>query len=179
MRKFNMFLTIGIMLLVILHGLEGAFSLFGANRVPSRVIAYTAMALVGVHIVIGTILTVQTLLVWKKNGVGYFKANLGFWTRRISGFVVLIPLVMHLTIFSNPSDDLVRLREFTLGRMISQILLLVTLGLHIFCNVRPALLSVGIKGKKMVLADILFALSVLLLVFAIAFFVYYMRWMAL
>ena len=179
MRKFNMILTMGILLLVLIHGIMGAFGLFGANANALKVVARVAATLIAVHVVLTTILTIQTCRARKKAGAGYFKENRLFWTRRITGFTILIPLYMHLMIFMEQSGEAYRLREFTTGRMISQILLVLTLALHILTNVRPALIGFGVKGRKAILADAVFFLSVMLLIFAVAFFIYYLRWIRL
>ena len=93
------------------------------------------------------ILTVKTLLTIKKSGKGYFRENLLFWTRRISGFALII-------------DEAYRLVFFHSGRLISQILLAACLALHIIMNIRPMLIGMGAKQRGLLSADICFVLSV-------------------
>ena len=107
----------------------------------------------------------------------YFRENKLFWTRRITGFVLIIPLLMHLLIFSGTGDEAYRLVFFHSGRLISQILLIAALALHILTNIRPALIGLGIKAGRLLSADICFVLSVVLLLCCCAFCVYYLRWM--
>ena len=71
-----------------------------------------------------------------------------------------------------------RLEVFNTGRLISQLLMVAALGVHIITNIRPMFISLGIKGIKKYVVDILVVLSVLLLVFAVAFVVYFARWAA-
>lgn len=179
MRKLNMFVVIAMLVTFLAHGIMGSFKLFGADANTLKHVARLGVGLVVVHMVIVTILTVKTLYARHKSGAGYFKGNGLFWTRRLSGFAVIIPLVMHLTIFTTTNSDAFRLEVFNTGRLISQILLVVTLLVHVISNIRPLFIGLGIKGFKRYLADILLVLSIILFVFAVAFAVYYIRWMRL
>ena len=85
---------------------------------------------------------------------------------------------MHLVFFRSANADVYRLQVFTAGRMISQILLVLAIALHVLTNIRPALIGLGVKDTKAFAVDLLLVLSVLLLMFAAAFAVYYVRWAA-
>ena len=95
MRKLNIIVIVGILLTVLCHILIGSFMLLGADNTIPKVLSRTALTLTGIHAVISSVLTVKTLRIRKKAGAGYFKENLMFWARRISGFAIIIPLVMH------------------------------------------------------------------------------------
>jgi len=183
MRKLNIFLVAGMMVTFIIHAITASGTLLGSNAVNNKVIARASAGFAAAHMVVGTVLTIRTLKSLKsaaRDGrkVSYFKENKLFWTRRISGFAIIIPLVMHLFIFTSPSGntDAYRLNVFTTGRMISQILLVITLAVHIITNVKPVLITFGIKRLKPYSTDIILVISVLLLIFAVAFLVYYIRW---
>ena len=178
MRKLNMFLVIGMLATFLIHGITGALQLAGAGTSAQKTIAWICAGFICAHAVIGLILTVQTISARRRAGAGYFKDNLLFWTRRISGFALLIPLAMHLFIFRAAAGSAYRLQVFTQGRMISQILLVVLLALHVLTNIKPALIAFGVRGHRAFAVDILFVLSVLLLLFAAAFAIYYLRWAA-
>ena len=134
------------------------------------------MGLIAVHTVIGIRLTADTLRVRKKTGVGYFRENTLFWARRVSGFAVMVLLVFHITAFGDRSGALYRLQWFDTAKLVTQLLLTGTLALHILSNVKPVLISFGVRSLKERAGDILFILSVLLLFMAAAFIVYYIRW---
>ena len=178
MRRINIFVVTGIMIAFVFHAISGSIRLFGADAGSPLISAWICMFLVGVHVIITAILTVRTLLTIKKSGKGYFRENLLFWARRISGFALLIPLVMHLFVFSGTGDEAYRLVFFHSGRLISQILMVVALGLHILTNVHPLLIGLGVKHHGVLSADSLFVLTVFLLFCCGAFCVYYLRWMA-
>ena len=176
MRKWNAILTAAIMALFLLHGIFGAFQLFGVGSTALKAVAWTALALVAAHTVIGVKLTADSLRVWKQTGVGYFRQNKLFWARRISGFAVMVLLAFHMTAFGYSNSGAYRLRWFTDFKLATQLLLMVTLAIHILMNVRPMLISFGVRGLRRYVGDILFVLSVLLLFMAAAFVVYYLRW---
>ena len=178
MRKLNMILVIGMLVTFLIHGIMGALQLAGAGTDAQKIVGWICAGFICAHAVTSTVLTVQTLQAQKRSGAGYFKDNLLFWTRRISGFTILIPLVMHLLIFRASDAEVYRLQVFTAGRLISQILLIAAIALHALTNIKPALISFGVKGHKAFAVDILFILSVVLLLFAAAFAVYYLRWAA-
>lgn len=178
MRKANMVAVAGMLITFLLHGIFGSVRLLGGNSDTLKAVAYISVAFVTLHIILTCIMTCQTLIAWKKSGTGYFRQNKLFWARRISGFAILIPLVMHIVIFSPSNQDVIRLSVFTTGRLISQILLVLTIALHVITNAKPALITLGIRNLKKFTFDILFVLSVLMLFFAIAFLVYYLRWIA-
>ncbi|MBQ3379973.1 MAG: pilus assembly protein PilX [Clostridia bacterium] len=178
MRKLNVFLVIGIFATFLIHAITGGLKLAGADLDTPKAVSWICVGFIIMHVIVTVILTFQTLEARRKSSAGYFKDNILFWVRRISGFAVLIPLVMHIAIFRSSNADAYRLQVFTTGRMISQILLVATLALHILTNIRPLMISLGIRDTKSFAADFLLILSILLLLFAAAFAIYYLRWAA-
>lgn len=179
LRKINMFLVIGMLVTFLAHAISGGLRLAGASTAPATYLAWALTVFIALHMVVTTILTVQTLKARRLSGAGYFKENSAFWTRRISGFVILIPLIMHITIFMQPPEaDAYRLQVFTAGRLISQILLVAAIALHVLTNIRPAAISFGIRDGKAFRIDLMLILSVMLLLFAAAFAIFYIRWMS-
>ena len=176
MRKWNACLTAAILLLFLVHGILGSFQLFGLGDTAAKTIARVAEGLIYIHALIGLKLTVDTLRVRKKTGVGYFKENALFWARRISGFAILVLMAFHFNAFGETSGALYRLKVFDGLKLATQLLLVMTIALHIITNVKPALISFGIKSWRARTGEILVILSVLLLVMAAAFIVYYLRW---
>lgn len=178
MRKLNMFLVVGMLVTFLAHAVMGALQLSGANTNTLKPLAWVCVGLITAHIVVSAGLTIQTLYACKKSGTGYFRNNLMFWAKRITGLAIVIPLVMHLMIFHSESGDAFRLQVFTSGRMISQILFVAAIALHVLLNIKPLLTGFGVKENRAFSGDIIFVLSVVLLLLAAAFVVYYLRWTA-
>lgn len=176
MRKLNIFLVIGMLVTFLAHGIMGAIKLFGADANSLKPAAVACLCFMTAHVIVTSVLTVQTLHARRISGAGYFKDNLLFWARRVSGFAILIPLVMHLLIFSSPDSGAFRLQAFTEGRMISQILLAAALACHVLTNIEPALISFGVKDTKAFSHDIMFVFSSVILFAGAAFVVYWLRW---
>lgn len=179
MRRWNAVLSAGILVVFIIHGVLGGYQLLGAGSTAAKAAAWICLALIGAHTVLGIILTCDTLRVLRRTGVGYFRENMLFWARRVSGLAVMLLLAFHLTAFSDGSGAQLRLRWFGPARLTAQLLLTAALALHILSNARPLLLSFGVRSPKERAGDILLVLSVLLLFMAAAFVVYYLRWNSL
>ena len=178
MRKFNVVLTALIMALFLLHGVLGSFQLFGWGTVTSKALTHGLLTLVAVHAVLGLKMTWDSVKVWRRTGAPYLRQNALFWARRLSGLAIMVLLAFHLTAFSYSVEGAFRLRWFNAGRLVTQLLLLVSIAVHVIANVKPALIAFGIRRLRPRAADVLFVLSALLVVFAAAFIVYYVRWNA-
>lgn len=178
MRRLNLFLVVGMLVTFLAHAVMGALQLSGANTNTLKPLAWVCVGMMAAHIVVSAVLTVQTLYACKKSGTGYFRNNLLFWAKRITGLTIVIPLVMHLMIFHSESGDAFRLQVFTSGRMISQILFAAAIALHVLINIRPLLIGFGVKEHRVFAGDLIFVLSVVLLLLSAAFAVYYWRWMS-
>ena len=178
LRMINFFAVAGILVSFLIHSISGSVRLFGAQGISPKISARICMLFVVVHVIVSAILTVKTVKTIRKSGKSYFGENKLFWARRISGFALLIPLVMHLLIFRGTGDDAYRLVFFHSGRLVSQILLAACLALHIIMNIRPMLIGMGAKQRGLLSADICFVLSVVLLLCCCAFCFYWLRWVA-
>lgn len=182
MRQINAITAALSMLLFLVHliwgGLELAGVVKGGNRVFS-VIAYIMLALVTVHAVIGIKLTIDTLKASKKAGVSYVKANRLFWIRRVSGLALLVFMLLHVfTFMGKNTGDVYLLNVFGAFQLAVQILMVISLIVHLLCNIPPLRIAFGIDDKAGLRVDIMLVLAVLLLLGAAAFVVYYIRWMS-
>ena len=180
MRRLNLILVAGMLVSFLVHAIIGSMQLMGAqsNLRALMIAADFLVAFMAAHVAVSIIFSIRTLKAIKKSGAHYFKDNILFWVRRISGFLIIIPMIMHLMIFHSPKSEVYRLSAFTAGRLISQILLVASIALHILINVKPALMGFGVKGHRKFAGDIIFVLTILLFIFAIAFFIYFLRWTA-
>ena len=178
MRKLNAILTALIMILFLLHAVFGATELVGAGYNGLKIAARACFVLIVVHTLIGIKLTVDTLCVSRKTGVSYFRENRLFWARRISGLAVMILLCFHMFAFGKTTNGVFQIKPFTTVKLIAQILLVLSIALHVLTNIRPALISFGARGLKQHAGAILIVLSLVLLVFITTFIIYYLRWQA-
>ncbi len=177
MRKWNAILTLLILVLFLIHAIAGGFQLFGLSQTALKAVGRACMILILVHAGIGVKLTADSLVVWKKTGVGYFRENKLFWLRRISGFAILVFLALHLLAFHGTGTGSgYRLPWFTAGKLVSQILLILSIAVHGISNMRPSMLSLGAAGWRRWAVDILLVLAVLLFFLGAAFVIYYLRW---
>ncbi|MBQ9030995.1 MAG: pilus assembly protein PilX [Parasporobacterium sp.] len=178
MRKINAILGPAMILLLLIHVITGVFqltSVIPGGSMIRKVLAIILTVLVGIHMVIGILLTVQTLTACRKTGVSYFKNNELFWLRRISGFAMLFLIIAHILIFSGESGEAFRLHSFGSLPLILSLLLVLALAIHLITNIRPLFIALGIENRVF-LKDIMVILSILLLVSAAAFLFYYLRW---
>lgn len=176
MRRLNAILSAAILALFLIHGILGAFQMLGIGSAVMHTLAWVMTALIGVHAVFGTIMTVQTIKAWRKSGTAYRRGNQLFWARRISGYAVFILIFFHVTAFGYYEGDAYRLQWFTAFKLATQILLVMAIAVHVITNVKPLLISFGVKSLKERVPDILAALSILIAIMTLAFIIYYIRW---
>lgn len=176
MRKINTILSVLLLVIFMLHGLMGSFMLLGIGSSAGKILAWVGVAVLAAHTVIGVILTINTLKISKNAGNSYLKQNEVFWARRASGLAILILMFFHIGLFGGVQDGIYILFPFTTVKLITQLLLVAALFIHLFINIRPLLVSLGIISYKERRGDIYLILSVLLLFSAGAVIIYYIGW---
>lgn len=176
MRKVNTILSVMLFLIFLIHGVMGSFMLLGVGSSAGKILAMFGVLILAAHTVIGVLLTIQTLRSSKKNENHYPKQNALFWARRASGLAVLILGFFHIGLFGGVQDNAYILFPFTTVRLITQLLLVAALFVHLFINVRPLLVSLGVIKYKERRGDIYLILSVLLLFISGAAVIYYIGW---
>ena len=176
MRKINTILSVLLLVIFMLHGLMGSFMLLGIGSSAGKILAWVGVAVLAAHTVIGVILTIKTLKISKNTGNSYLKQNAVFWARRASGLAILILMFFHIGLFGGVQDGMYILFPFTTVKLITQLLLVAALFIHLFINIRPLLVSLGIISYKERRGDIYLILSVLLLFSAGAVIIYYIGW---
>ena len=176
MRKFNSILTAVILIMFVIHGFLGALTMTDIAMVITKHMARVMVVLVAIHTVISCILTARAIKTWKVTRAPYFKENTLFWARRISGLAVMILIVFHMFSFMSTTSGTFTLPFFGGFQLAANILLVVSIAVHVITNVKPMLISFGIRSLKPRAGDILFVLSVLLVLFIIGFIIYYVRW---
>lgn len=180
MRKLNAVVTALIMVCLLFHIVFGSYQLIGifpGGKILMKCVAWIMTFLILVHTVIGCVMTVRTLRIQKKTGASYFKENKMFWARRISGFAIILFLILHIVIFlGKNTDGSYRLNYFGSIQLLSQICLVLTIALHVISNVKPMLITFGIKSFKDFAADIIIVLSFVFVLAFIAFLIYFVKW---
>ena len=179
MRKVNAVISMAVMVLLLVHAVAGGFQLMGmvagGNRILS-VLAWIMSGLILGHIIIGIKLTIDTVKAIRKSGISYGRENRIFWARRISGFAVMLFVFCHIAIFMGSSGDVYRLTVFEGVQLATQILLVISLAVHVLTNIKPLLISFGIKGFRIYVKDVLFIIAIMMLFCGIAMVIYYLRW---
>ena len=176
MRKLNIITVIGMLITLLLHAVFGSLQMIGIGNTSLKVAAWILVGFVTAHMIIGIILTIKTLYAQKQSGAGYFKQNTMFWAARLSGFVVILFIIAHLLIFRSGNAEAYRLAVFNGFKLATQILLVVSIAIHVITNVKPMLMSFGIKGLKPYAGDIIIIISIILALTATAFIIYFIRW---
>ena len=179
MRKFNSILAAAILVLFIVHGFLGVLTMVDAVVIITKHMARFMLALIAIHTVLSCILTAKAIKTWKVTGAPYFKENALFWARRLSGFAIMILIAFHMTSFMSTTPKTFTLPYFGGSLLTANILLVVSVAVHVITNVKPMLIAFGIRSLKPKVGSILFVLSVLLILFIIGFIVYYFRWNAI
>lgn len=179
MRKWNAILSMCIIVLFLIHAVAGGFQLMGLLPGGIRILSVLArlmVALIILHTFIGVKLTWDSIMACKRSGVSYFKENKLFWARRISGFAIFIFMLIHVLLFLGKNEGVYRLNYFGTFQLITQILMVLSLAVHIITNVNPLIISLGIRSIKEYAVDILVVLSAILLFTGVGFVIYYIRW---
>lgn len=180
MRRINALTTVCVMVLFVMHLIWGAMILCGMIKGGNQVFSFFSnllIILILVHVLISLKLTFDTIAVWKKTGAAYLWENRLFWIRRVSGLALMLFIAVHMLIFSTDmSAGSPRLRLYDLPALISQILLVVSLLIHLLTNISPLRIALGLRDRGNFRADALCVLAILLLLSGTAFLIYFLRW---
>ena len=154
------------------------FGMIGGGSQQMTVLSYLLTGLVLAHVVIGFVLTGRTLKARRRAGRGYFKENRLFWIRRISGFALMLFIIVHMLQFMNISAGQgVRLQLFDGPALAGQLLLAVCLLVHLLSNITPLTLALGLSDRADTKTDVMIVLAVLLFLAGAGFIIYYLRWL--
>lgn len=176
MRKINGIISGVVLALFVLHGVLGALNLMNIAPVIVKALSRTMLALIGVHALLGIGLSVKAVVTAAKTHAPYFRQNRLFWARRLSGALIMLLVFFHMTAFGYTSGGVFRLVPFDVFRLITQLLFLLSVALHIITNVKPMLITFGVRKLRPKAGDILFLVSAAMLFMAVGFIIYYIRW---
>lgn len=176
MRRLNGILAMAALALFVVHGILGALNMMDIAPIVSKILSHIMLTLIIAHAAIAVGLTVRSVVIMAKTKAPYVRQNRLFWARRISGVLILALIFFHTTAFGTTSGGVFRLVPFDVFRLITQILFLLSVAVHIITNVKPVLITLGVKKLRPKAGDILFFLSAALLFMAAGFIIYYIRW---
>ena len=162
--------------LFVLHGVLGTLNMMNIAPIIVKALSRTMLALIGVHALISIGLSVKAVVTAAKTHAPYFRQNRLFWARRLSGALIMLLVFFHMTAFGYTSGGVFRLVPFDVFRLITQLLFLLSVALHIITNVKPMLITFGVRKLRPKAGDILFFVSAAMLFMAVGFIIYYIRW---
>ena len=182
MRKINALLSAAIMLLFVIHAIIGTFQMTGiysGGGIFSSAVSYGLIIFTLLHALIGVILTAKTVISAKKSGVFYIRENKKFLAVRLSGLTLMMLIFCHMMEFMGyvNSSGAFRLFVFDEAALAVNILLVISMLIHIILNVNPLLIALGAKRLKPYAPDILFVISAVCFFGALGFVIYYVRWL--
>lgn len=180
MRRLNAIVTGMILALFLIHMIWGSLELAGMTSGGNDIflsLSYLMTGLVVLHVIFSLKMTLDTLKAQREAGVSYPGANRLFWVRRISGIALMIFMALHVMMFRGiQTEEGFRLRLFHGAGLAAMLCMVVSLMIHLLTNIRPLKIALGLEDRKDFRVEILLVLSILLLLSAVAFVIYYLRW---
>ena len=176
MRKINGIIAVAVLIMFIVHGIFGALNMMDIAPIIVKILSHIMLTLICVHALISIQLTVKAVRTAAETHAPYLRKNYSFWARRLSGALILILVFFHMTAFGKVEGGVFRLYPFDINRLIVQMLFLLSVAVHIITNVKPALITFGVKRLKPKSGGILFFISAALLFMAAGFIIYFIRW---
>ena len=176
MRKWNNILARVIIVLFLLHALMGSLMLLGLSNISFKPLSWMLFAAVIAHGVLGILATVQAMKSGQKSGKWYLRQNAAYWTKRFSGLAILILLCFHISAYTTTVGGAFFLKEFTFGRMAAQLLLILSIFIHLAVSVKSTLIAKGVVKFKERTVDWMMVLSLMMLFFAAAVVIYFIQW---
>lgn len=173
MRKLNTIIVLLIMLLFIDHITFGSLHFLGTKFGITAPFAMTMFVLVLIHAIISIIITIKAEVVGFKTKARYNKENRQFWQRRASGIAILVLASMHVFLMQKGENGIPKIARMPKVFNLLLPLLLLSVGIHISQNIRPLLISLGIKNreKKEKIIKLLIILFTILVIIAYGIFV--------
>lgn len=176
MNRFNQWLVMLILPLLVIHGLLGCFALLGITSVTLWPLSYALLVVVVLHGIISLILTRDAVKIGLQTGRWYWKENARYWTVRLSGICIFILLGFHASAYTTEINGVFFLQEFTFLRMLSQLLFVAAIAVHLLAAARPWLIKRGVLKFGERTWDCLVILGILTAFFTFSIVMYYIYW---
>ena len=170
MRKINVIIVIAIMILLVDHIVFGGLHLLGFNAGVMRPMAMLMLILVLAHALISMYVTLRAEKAGAKTKARYNKENREFWLRRTSGVMILVSALVHAYTMFKDENGVPRIARLPKVFSLATPLLIFSIYLHVFVNVRALLIAFGIRNinrkekviKVLLTVVMLFAMSALI-----------------
>lgn len=173
LRRINHILSIILLILLEIHVIFCSFLMFGWSRVILEQVARVEFIVAMCHALIGMILTFRNRPLHNSNK--YIKENQFYWLRRVTGIGILILSLPHISMFVKWYDNTFAvLKEIKAVQLGMHMLFLAFILVHLAINIKPMLISMGVKKYKVVGAVIQGVTWILTVFAAIASIVYYL-----
>ena len=88
----------------------------------------------------------------------------------------MLLLSLHITSYTTSVNGKFFLQEFTTGKMAAQILLILSIFIHLMVSIRSMLIAKGTIKFKERTVDWMLVLSIMMIFFMIAVIAYYIQW---
>lgn len=148
MRKLNTILVLLIMILFIDHITFGSLYFLGTKLKVTAPFAMVMILLVLLHAAVSIAVTIKAEAVGFKTKARYNRENREFWMRRASGIVILILAIAHVNLMMRGADGIPKIARMPRVFNLLLPLLLLSVGIHIKENVRPLLISLGVRNRE-------------------------------
>ena len=145
MRKLNTIIVLIIMILIIDHIIFGSMHFLGTGASVIKPLAMIMFLLVLIHAVISMIITIRAEKVGFKTKARYNKENRQFWLRRASGMAIVILAFIHAYSMVKNEKGIPNITRMPKALRFSTPLLILSVGIHLLGNIRPLLISLGIR----------------------------------
>lgn len=175
-RLANAVVAVAMVVLLAVHGVGNALQLVGIGTPTQVVLGWALLVIACLHVLFGIVLTAETLRAQKSAGVSYPGLNKRFWVARISGLAIAVFVIAHVIQFMQVGDGPVRLAYFGSMQLACQILLVVSVVVHVAANAKPLMISLGVPRPGGRALDLALVVSAIMLIAGIAFVVYFCRW---
>lgn len=162
LRQVNAVVSALLLLTFTLHGVTNGLYLAGVLPAPMKGIAHITELICWIHILIGVYLTVDTARALGKSKASYTGENLRFWAIRISGIMIAVLMLQHVIGSSHAPSHWV----MPIPAIVNGVLLALAVGVHVVCNMRSQLMSLGLPTESSKRAALVAAILILLMGFA-------------
>ena len=158
MRKINSILTILILLLFADHAIFGTLNTLGKAKVLLPIARILGIVVI-LHAIISIILTIRAAKVSIRTKAPYNKENQEYWMRRWTGLAILFFFIGHLAIVKKQKGQAFKIATAKPIGKISFILFVASIAAHLVINIKPLLISLGVKSHKTIntILNILYA----------------------
>lgn len=173
MRKFNTILVILIMFLFIDHITFGSLHFLGTKLNVTAPFAMSMFILVLLHTIVSIIITIKAEIVGFKTKARYNKENREFWLRRTSGVAILVLAASHVYMMGKDENGIPKVAKMPKVFNLLLVLLMLSVGIHLMQNIRPLLISMGIKNidKKEKIGKLLVILLTIFVIISYGIFI--------